>query len=58
MVESLRRLMALPGHLRVHSGHGVMTTLERELKYNPFLGYIRRERGVDGPPGFSWTAGT
>ncbi|MGB0588617.1 MAG: MBL fold metallo-hydrolase [Myxococcota bacterium] len=58
MVESLRRLMALPGHLRVHSGHGPVTTLADELKTNPYLGYIRRERGVEGPPGFSWTAGT
>ena len=58
MVESLRRLMALPGHLRVHSGHGPMTTLSAELSTNPYLGYIRRERGIDGPPGFSWAPGT
>jgi hypothetical protein len=35
-----------------------VTTLADELKTNPYLGYIRRERGVEGPPGFSWTAGT
>jgi len=58
MVDSLRRLMALPGHLRVHSGHGPMTTLDKELKTNPFLGYIRREQGIAGPPGFAWTQGT
>ena len=58
MVDSLRRLTKLPGHLRVHSGHGPMTTLEAELQTNPFLGYIRRERGITGPPGLSWTAGT
>lgn len=58
MVESLRRLMALPGHLRVHSGHGPVTTLATELQTNPYLGYIRRERGIDGPPGFSWAPGT
>lgn len=58
MVESLRRLMELPGHLRVHSGHGPMTTLERELRSNPFLGYIRRERGIPGPPGMRWAPGT
>lgn len=58
MVESLRRLTALPGHLRVHSGHGPMTTLDRELRQNPFLGYIRRERGIPGPPGYQWAAGT
>jgi len=58
MVESLRRLMQLPGHLRVHSGHGPMTTLEKELKSNPFLGYLRKERGVAGPPGLRWAPGT
>ena len=51
MRESLRRLMALPGHLRVHSGHGPVTTLEHELKTNPFLGFLRRERGL--PQGMS-----
>lgn len=58
MVESLRRLTQLPGHLRVWSGHGAMTTIDRELRTNPFLGYIRRERGIPGPPGFSWAPGT
>lgn len=58
MVESLRRLMQLPGHLRVWSGHGPMTTLEQELRTNPFLGYLRRERGIAGPPGFRWAPGT
>lgn len=46
MVDSLRRLLALPGHLRVHSGHGPVTTLQEELQRNPFLGYLRRERGI------------
>lgn len=44
MMESLRRLMELPGELRVHSGHGPMTTLSRELERNPFLDFLRRER--------------
>lgn len=57
-VESLRRLMDLPGHLRVHSGHGPMTTLAAELKDNPFLGYIRRERGIAGGPSIRWAPGT
>ena len=39
--ESLRRLMKLPGHLRVHSGHGEVTTLADELATNPFLGFLR-----------------
>jgi len=54
MVKSLRRLMELPGHLRVHSGHGPVTTLAHELKTNPFLGYLRDERKMDGPRGFQW----
>ena len=54
MVESLRRLTSLPGHMRVHSGHGPMTTIGHELKNNPFLGYIRKERGITGPPGYAW----
>ena len=57
-VESLRRLTQLPGHLRVHSGHGPVTTIGHELKTNPFLGYIRRERGIEGPRGMSWAPGT
>jgi hydroxyacylglutathione hydrolase len=57
-VASLRRLLDLPGHLRVHSGHGPMTTLGRELQSNPFLGYLRRERGISGPPGIRWAVGT
>lgn len=47
MKESLKRLMALPPHLRVHSGHGPDTTLGNELASNPFLGFIRAERGLD-----------
>jgi hydroxyacylglutathione hydrolase len=57
MVDSLRRLMKLPGHMRVHSGHGPVTTLEKELRNNPFLGYIRKELGIEGAPGYSWTQG-
>ncbi len=48
MRDSLRRLLALPGHLRVHSGHGPVTTLQRELESNPFLGFLRAERGETG----------
>jgi glyoxylase-like metal-dependent hydrolase (beta-lactamase superfamily II) len=58
MVDSLRRLMDLPGHLRVHSGHGPVTTLAAELVGNPFLGFIRRERGLQGAPGIQWAPGT
>ena len=41
MQESLRRLMALPAHLQVHSGHGPVTTLGKELVDNPFLQFLR-----------------
>ncbi len=54
MRDSLRRLLELPGHLRVHSGHGPDTTLAEELRANPFLGYLRRERGLPSGPSFPW----
>ena len=57
-VESLRRLMNLPGHMRVHSGHGPMTTLERELQTNPFLGYLRQERSMPVGQRVRWAPGT
>jgi hydroxyacylglutathione hydrolase len=56
--ESLRRLLALPAHLRVHSGHGPVTTLGAELNTNPFLGYLRRERGLPAGPSVRWAPGT
>ena len=56
MVTSLRRLFELPLHLRVHSGHGPMTTLEVELKTNPFVGYLRAERGMPVGQSLNWTA--
>ncbi len=46
MTKSLRRVMELPGHMRVHSGHGPTTTLATELANNPFLGFIRQNRGL------------
>ena len=55
MVDSLRRLFELPPHLRVHSGHGPMTTLEQELKENPFVGFLRKERGLPIGHAFRWT---
>ena len=57
-VESLRRLLALPGELRVHSGHGPVTTLGAELERNPFLGYLRRERGMPVGASVRWAPGT
>ncbi|MEC7240628.1 MAG: MBL fold metallo-hydrolase [Myxococcota bacterium] len=57
-VESLRRLMDLPEHLRVHSGHGPITTLGHELRTNPFLGYLRAERGLPVGSAVRWAPGT
>lgn len=54
MKESLRRLLNLPGEMRVHSGHGPVTTLGRELATNPFLGYLRQERGMPIGRSLSW----
>jgi hypothetical protein len=34
-----------------------MTTIGEELINNPFLGYIRDERGIEGAPGFVWVPG-
>ncbi len=57
-VTSLRRLMELPPHLVVHSGHGPDTTLGEELRTNPFLAYLRRERGMPAGPSLRWAPGT
>lgn len=43
MQQSLHKLMQLPGHLRVHSGHGPVTTLDRERETNPFLTFLRNQ---------------
>lgn len=40
--QSLQKLITLPGHLRVHSGHGPVTTLAHELKTNPYLQFLRQ----------------
>ncbi|HRF45256.1 MAG TPA: MBL fold metallo-hydrolase [Candidatus Competibacteraceae bacterium] len=58
MWQSLRRLLELPGHLMVCSGHGPVTTLEQELKTNPYLDYLRRERGVEPPSDWSLSLGS
>ncbi len=38
MEKSLRRLRQIPEDLHVFPGHGQQSTLERERRYNPFLG--------------------
>lgn len=42
MQQSLAKLMQLPGHFRVHSGHGPVTTLEQERETNPFLTFLKQ----------------
>ena len=37
IMQSVRRLAALPGDYRVFPGHGPETTLERERRFNPYL---------------------
>lgn len=41
MLDSLGRLMKLPEHLTVHSGHGPVTSLKQEMVTNPFLAFLR-----------------
>ena len=44
--DDLTELAALPDDTILLSGHGPETTLEQELQTNPFLDYIRHERGI------------
>ncbi len=41
MQYSLKRLMQLPGQLRVHCGHGPETSLQQERLNNPYLQFLR-----------------
>lgn len=50
MRDSLSKLMALPLHLVVHSGHGPTTTLNEELQSNPYLGFVRKQKNL--PQGY------
>ena len=60
MQVSLSRLLELPGHLLVCSGHGPVTTLEAELRTNPYLEPVRQARGMPSTStaassGFRWS---
>ena len=37
ILASLKLLSLYPKHFKVYSGHGNITTIENELKYNPYL---------------------
>ena len=39
MAESLQRLAALPADTTVYPGHGPVTTIGDERRYNPYIGY-------------------
>lgn len=39
LVESFRKLFALPGDYRIHPGHDQGTTMEEERKHNSFIQY-------------------
>ena len=46
MTESLKKIVALPPSLIVYPGHGPSTTIEAELRTNPFLNgtaYVKRD---------------
>lgn len=47
MQQSLRRLLQLPGHLVVHSGHGPTTTLVHELNTNPHLQFLKENNDTN-----------
>ncbi len=38
LLASLRRLADLPKNTRIYPGHGPASTIEREKKYNPYIG--------------------
>jgi glyoxylase-like metal-dependent hydrolase (beta-lactamase superfamily II) len=38
LMESLKKLIKeIPGETKIHSGHGFSTTIEEEIRSNPFL---------------------
>lgn len=37
LLSSLKKLKSLDGRLKLYPGHGLATTLEREIKLNPYL---------------------
>ena len=37
IIQSLKKLAALPGDYQVYSGHGPATTLETERRTNPYM---------------------
>ncbi len=49
MQQSLARVVALPPHTKVHSGHGPPTTIGDEVARNPFLSFARQAAGTGKP---------
>jgi hydroxyacylglutathione hydrolase len=54
MAASLRRLGDLSDGTVFHCGHGPDTSLGEEIRSNPFLGALRRARGLPEPAGRGW----
>ncbi len=48
MQASLARVAAWPGHLTLHPGHGGATTVEAEVRTNPFFRGLARPIGSSG----------
>jgi glyoxylase-like metal-dependent hydrolase (beta-lactamase superfamily II) len=48
MQVSLARVAAWPGHLTLHPGHGGPTTVDAEVRSNPFLRGLARPIGASG----------
>ena len=48
MQASLARVAAWPGHLTLHPGHGGSTTVETEVRTNPFFRGLARPIGSSG----------
>ncbi len=48
MQVSLAKVAAWPGHLRLHPGHGGSTTVDTEVRTNPFLRGLARPIGAGG----------
>ena len=40
MKKSISKLMSLPDEWVVYSGHGILTTIGEERKFNPFIGWL------------------
>lgn len=40
ILDSLKKLAALPHTTKVYPGHGEMTNIDNEMRYNPYMRYF------------------